>query len=150
MTFVFYENDYLMFCPVLYMLALAFADNAFASDDIKSAQDIHKLIVPEFKESIYLKWKDEWMSRPIFRRACSTVDGPVTSMVKALPYASYASHLSRLAIGAGFRASFTAYAFRRGAAQVINSEFPFNSGSSWLTRNARDHDSRGAESSHGS
>lgn len=59
MTFVFYENDYLIFCPVLHMLALAFADNAFASDDIKFAQDIYKLIVPEFKESIHLKWKDE-------------------------------------------------------------------------------------------
>ena len=139
-----------MFCPVLHMLALAFADNAFASDDIKSAEDIYKLTVPEFKESIHLKWKDEWMSRPIFRRACSTVNGPVTSMVKALPYASYASHLSKIAVGAGFRANLTAYAFRRGAAQVINSKFLFESGSSWLTRKARDHDSCGAESSHGS
>ena len=73
------------------------------------------------------------MPRPIFRRACSTVNGPVTSLIKALPYASYASYLSRLALGAGFRGALTAYAFRRGAAQVINSEFPFDSESGWLT-----------------
>ncbi len=124
MTFVFYEHDCLMFCPVLHMLALAFADNAFASDEIQSAQDIYNLTIPDFKESIHLKWKSEWMCRPIFRRACSTIDGPVTSLIKALPHASYASYLSALALGAGFRASLTAYAFRRGAAQVINSEFP--------------------------
>ena len=89
MTFVFHENDCLMFYPILHILTLAFADNAFASDDIESAQDIYKLTIPGFKESVHLKWKDEWMPRPIFRRAYSTVDGPTTSIVKALPYASY-------------------------------------------------------------
>lgn len=63
------------------------------------------------------------MPRPVFRRACFTVNGPVTSEVKALPYASYASHLSALALGAGFRANLTAYALQRGAAQVNNSGF---------------------------
>ena len=62
------------------------------------------------------------MLRPVFRRACSTISGPVTSLVKALPYSSYASQMSALGLGAGFRADLTAYAFRRGAAQVVNSE----------------------------
>lgn len=40
-TFVFYEHDGLVFCPVLHMLNLAFADNAFGSECIQSAQDIY-------------------------------------------------------------------------------------------------------------
>lgn len=90
-TFVFYEHHCLMFCPILYMLSLAFADNAFDFDDIQNAQDTYNLNIPKCKESLQFKWKDEWMSRPIFRRACSTVDGLVTSDVKVLPYRSYAS-----------------------------------------------------------
>ncbi len=104
------------------MLSLAFADNAFDSDDIQNAHDIYSLSIPECKESLQFKWKDEWMSRPVFRRACSTVDGLVTSDGKALPYRSYASQMSALGLGAGFRTAITAYTFRRGAAQMINSE----------------------------
>ena len=121
-TFVFYEHECLMFCAVLHMLSLAFADDAFNSDDIRSVQDIYSHIVPDFKESILLRWKDEWMPRPIFRRACCMPGGLVTSSVKALPYRSYASQMSALGSGAGFRAGLTAYGFRRGASQVINSE----------------------------
>ena len=104
------------------MLSLAFADNAFASHDIQTLQDIYSLNIPEFKESLHLRWKDEWMPRPIFRRACRAASGLVTSLVKALPYRSYASQMSALGLGAGFRAAVTAYTFRRGAAQVVDSE----------------------------
>ena len=104
------------------MLSLAFADNAFDSDDIQSAQDIYDHRIPEFKESTLFRWKEEWMLRPIFRRACITVDGLTTSSVKAIPYASYASQISALGSGAGFRTGLSAYAFRRGAAQKVNSE----------------------------
>ena len=62
------------------------------------------------------------MSQSIFRRACFAADGPVTSLVKVLPYASYATYLNALGSGARFRTSLTAYAFWRGAAQVVNSE----------------------------
>lgn len=105
------------------MLSLAFADNAFDSECIQSAQDIYNHTIPDFKESTLIRWKDEWILRPIFRRACSTTSGTVTSLVKALPYKSYASQLIDLGSQAGFRAVLTAYAFRRGAAQVVNGEW---------------------------
>ena len=47
------------------------------------------------------------MPRPIIRRACSMPGGLVTSSVKALPYQSYASQMSALGSGAGFRAGLT-------------------------------------------
>lgn len=52
--FVFYEHDCLMFCPILHMLALAFADNAFNSDNIKCAQDIYNITILDFKNSLQL------------------------------------------------------------------------------------------------
>ena len=62
------------------------------------------------------------MLRLIFRRACSTTRGIVTSLVKALPYKFYASQLIDLGSQVRFRAVLTAYAFRREAAQVVNGE----------------------------
>ncbi|KAL6712955.1 hypothetical protein ACLMJK_009510 [Lecanora helva] len=120
-TFVFYEHDCLLFCPVLNMLGLAFADNAFECDVIQGIQDIYEHKIPDFKESTQLKWKDDWLPRPIFRRACSTTSETTTSLIKPLRYESLASQIGALGKGAGFRAPLTAYAFRRGAAQVVNS-----------------------------
>ena len=54
-----------MFCPFLHMLSLTFADNAFDSDDTQSVQDIYNHTIPDFKESTHLRWKDEWMLRPV-------------------------------------------------------------------------------------
>ena len=104
------------------MRSLAFADNAFDSDDIQCAQDNYNHRIPDFKESTLLKWKDEWMLRPLFRRACSMTGLLVTSSAKALPYGPFASQIAALGKGAGFRAPLTGYAFRRGAGQVVNSK----------------------------
>ena len=43
-----------MFCPILHILSLAFADNAFDSDDIQSVQDIYNHTIPDFKECAHL------------------------------------------------------------------------------------------------
>ena len=109
-------------CPVLHTLGLAFSDGAFDSDDIRSLQNIYDYKIPDFKESTLLKWKKEWIPRPIFRRACTTTNGLITSSIKVLSYQSFAPRIQALGKGAGFRARMTAYTFRRGAAQVVNSK----------------------------
>ncbi|KAI9854148.1 MAG: hypothetical protein M1813_001355 [Trichoglossum hirsutum] len=44
--FMFHErDDNLAFCPILYVLALAFADNAFASEWINCLEDLGHLIL---------------------------------------------------------------------------------------------------------
>lgn len=55
------------------------------------------------------------MLRPIFRRACITVNELITSLVKAILYTSYVSQISALGLEVGFRTGLSAYAFRRGA-----------------------------------
>ena len=121
-TFVFYEHDCLIFCPILHFLSLAFADTAFDSECIQCVEDIYRHTIPEFKESTLLKWKESWLTRPVFRRARVAGSGLATSATKALPYNSFVSQTKALGQGAGFRADLNPYAFRRGAAQVVNSE----------------------------
>lgn len=119
-TFVFYEHDCLIFCPILHFLSLAFADTAFDSECIQCVEDIYRHTIPEFKESTLLKWKESWLTRPVFRRARVAGSGLATSATKALPYNSFVSQTKALGQGAGFRADLNPYAFRRGAAQVVN------------------------------
>ena len=51
--------------PVMYMLALAFVDNAF-ENDFTGPEDIYKLIVPPETDRIRLRWKDSWAETPVF------------------------------------------------------------------------------------
>ena len=65
-SFVFYEHDNLVFCPVTDFLALALADNAFLSPHIKSLGDVYMLEVPPHKGCLWLQWKPEMKTIPIF------------------------------------------------------------------------------------
>jgi hypothetical protein len=53
--FAFYEGESLVCCPVLFMMALALADNAFENGFTSLAQ-IYKLVVPGSTDRIRLKW----------------------------------------------------------------------------------------------
>jgi hypothetical protein len=43
MIFLFHEEDNPIFCPITYMLALAFVDDAFKAPSLKRVEDIFKL-----------------------------------------------------------------------------------------------------------
>ena len=46
-----------MFCPIMSLLALAFADNAFKEMGIEKPEDLFSLEIPHFKESLAIQWK---------------------------------------------------------------------------------------------
>lgn len=58
--FVFHErDDNLAFCLILQVLALAFADGAFASEHIQTPADLDRIPVPSYLQCVPLEWKDE-------------------------------------------------------------------------------------------
>ena len=64
---MFYDYDGNLVCnPVMYMMALAFADNAFAND-FTHPEQIYELVVPPEADRIRLQWKDSLAGTPIFR-----------------------------------------------------------------------------------
>jgi hypothetical protein len=77
---VFHErDDNLVFCPILYVLALAFADNAFASEWINCLEDLEAFQVPSHLQSLLLSWKESMLEVLVFRRAVSEGGQIVTS-----------------------------------------------------------------------
>lgn len=55
--FTFYDNESNLVCnPVMYMMALTFADNAF-ENDFTCPEDIYKLVVLPESDRIRLQWK---------------------------------------------------------------------------------------------
>ena len=73
--FGFCEEDMLLYDPPIPIMALAFADDAFVSE-CKTPEDIYKLVVPANPDCLRLRWKEEWLKRPVFRDV-EVVDGIV-------------------------------------------------------------------------
>ncbi|CRK47268.1 hypothetical protein BN1723_007445, partial [Verticillium longisporum] len=65
-VFGFHEEDTLLHDPVLYTLALAFADDAFLNG-FSGPEQIYDLVVPPRSDRLRLLWKRDWAERPIFR-----------------------------------------------------------------------------------
>ncbi|KAF1349750.1 hypothetical protein BDV97DRAFT_295949 [Delphinella strobiligena] len=119
--YILYErDDNLAFCPILHVLALAFADRAFKSDWLSSPCDLDSIQVPEFLMSVPLEWKDEMKEIPLLRKSCRTSYGVECSPNAGLPYAIANMHTIRLGQSAGFKQSFNLYSLRRGAGEAID------------------------------
>jgi hypothetical protein len=69
----------------MYMLALAFADNAF-ENDFTGPEDIYKLIVLPKTDCICLQWKDSWAETPVFCDVEKTASGICVSQRKSIQY----------------------------------------------------------------
>jgi Protein of unknown function (DUF3435) len=68
-TYIFHErDDNLALCPISHFLALAFADAAFDSSQIRSVEDIFRIDVPTYRNILQIKWKPKMLDVPVFRR----------------------------------------------------------------------------------
>ena len=111
------KSDEPELCPVLLLLSLAFADQAFKATSLKSPKDItHLLSVPLQAQSLQIEWKDSMLNVPIFR---SIAKSHGIDPIKALPYERLLCQLKSLGVAAGFKYPVTPYCFRRGAGNAI-------------------------------
>ncbi|RYO82759.1 hypothetical protein DL764_009563 [Monosporascus ibericus] len=119
--FAFREDDMLLYDPLILIMALSFADNAFLNE-FKNSEEIYKLIVPPNSDRIRLRWKGEWLKRPIFRDV-ELSDGMVqVSLTKALQYRKERHHLIRLGRSIGLAKALEWYDLRRGSGKKLNEE----------------------------
>ncbi|RYO82366.1 hypothetical protein DL766_004754 [Monosporascus sp. MC13-8B] len=70
--------------------------------------------------SIKIKWKREWLHRPVFRR---TLDGLGTKSNEPLTAATFDSHSIRLGVAMGLLERFTEYAYRGGFANCVDENY---------------------------
>ena len=120
MTYILYERrDHPMFCPIMSLLALAFADSAFKEEGIQCPEDLYTLEIPHFKETLGIQWKPELLETPIFRQQ---VKGDISDSVP-WTYSDFNNRIKRLGLLSGYPQDLTSYVLRRGAANAIDCMF---------------------------
>ncbi|KAK7937639.1 uncharacterized protein PG986_014507 [Apiospora aurea] len=116
--FGFHEEDTLLHDPVLHMLSLAFADDAFFNP-FGSVGEIYDLVVPPESDRLKLRWKEECLDRPIFRDV-ELANGVKISLAKALTYKKVRDHLVRLGRALGYAKRLEFYDIRRGSGKKLH------------------------------
>lgn len=100
-------------CPIINLLALAFADNAFKEDGITKPEDIHSFEIPHYKEPLSIQWKPDIRDTPVFHRHEKGAVG-----TEPLSFADFNHYLGRLGVLAGILTSYAV--LRRSAANAVN------------------------------
>jgi hypothetical protein len=89
-------------------------------DGIKRPEDLYSLNIPNFKETLKIRWKEEMMETPVFRRQQGDQICPTTPLV----YSDLNQYLKRLGVLAGYPQKLTTYVLRRGAANAVDCRTP--------------------------
>ncbi|KAM5348918.1 hypothetical protein ACJ41O_008741 [Fusarium nematophilum] len=117
--FTFIEEDIPALCPVSHVLAKALAEGVIDAPGYQTRAEPFfstKLNQP----SIKIKWKREWLHRPVFRR---TLDDLGTKSNEPLTAATFDSHSIRLGVAMGLLERLTEYAYRRGFANCVDENY---------------------------
>ncbi|CAK7237372.1 hypothetical protein SBRCBS47491_009953 [Sporothrix bragantina] len=109
----------LLYDPLIPVMALAFADDAFANT-LKDPDAIYQLTVPANADRLRLPWKDEWLNRPVFRAIEPSTQGMQVADEKTLSYSQERSHLMRLGRSVGLAKTLEWYDLRRGSGKKLN------------------------------
>ena len=118
------EEDNLSCSVVLFMLALAFADNAF-KNKFQGPQDIYNLVVPPHEDRIRLRWDEKWVSRPVFRDVEQSAGRKRISNTESLQYNKHRQHFVRLGRTCGFEKNLEWYDLRRGSGKKLTGKILF-------------------------
>jgi hypothetical protein len=128
------------FCIVSHILSIGVSQDAFR-DDFASIQDIFNLKIPQGRNVLRIKWKEEDLNKPFFCDVMRTSGGVRILREKALPYAKYRDIVVRLGRVAGFEHLLELYDLRRASGRNLNSrsalDWRFSPDSIQLTRFTR-------------
>lgn len=111
-AFGFHEEIKLIHCPVVGIMALALADDAFVS--VKGLEQVYKLRVPANKDRIRLALKNSELDRPIFRDM-----GLRSDERKPYEYGQARSALARLGRSCGYEQQLMFYDLRRASGRLL-------------------------------
>ena len=106
----------IILCWITVIISLALCDGAFDAPSLTSAERIFQVRNRGPVKCTPLRWKKEWLKRPIFRRS----QGPDVSIDEALQYHKLRDDLKRQSLDCGFEKALEPRAFRRGAANAVN------------------------------
>jgi len=110
----------LLLCPHITMLALLFADQAFAAPSLTSPEDLFRLRIVPGQKQLLVPLKEEMAERPLFRRCKHTVNGVQMSEEQALADTTLRPQMTTLGSITGMELPTGPYTFRRGNGQALD------------------------------
>lgn len=122
----------MIFCFISTIISIAVHDRAFAVSKFTSARAVFQAKNRGPVKCTPLRWKEDWLKRPIFRRLDDSVtedesDGAVseddTGKYQPLPYQKLHDDMERQSLDAGEENAIEPKAWRRGAANAANGMF---------------------------
>lgn len=130
----------MIFCFISVIVSLAVHDRAFAASKFSSVRAVFEVKNRGPVKCTPLRWKKEWLKRPVFRRFDDSVaednsipedkqdesdesDGSNTSKYQPLPYQKLLDDMERQSLDAGEENALELKAWRRGAAHVAKGIF---------------------------
>lgn len=115
--FFFTTTRRLIFCLITVIISLALHDGAFDAPSLASARLIFQAKVRGPVKYTPIRWKKEWLKRPIFRR----YNGPILSENEPLQYQKkLKDDMEWQSLDYGCERAIGPKAWRRGAANVAN------------------------------
>jgi Protein of unknown function (DUF3435) len=105
----------------MYLLPMAFADNAFEAE-LSSPEQIYNLVIPPGKNRINIRWKKIWRDRPITRDIERTPEGIQISDTEPFDYDKYRNGFRNLGRECGLEKYPELYDLRRAGGKLITSE----------------------------
>ncbi len=110
----------LLLCPHITMLALLFADQAFAASSLTSPEHLFRLRIAPGQKQLPVPLKEELAERPLFRRCKSTVNCVQISEDEALADNTLRLQMINLGSLTGMELPTGPYTFRRGNGQALD------------------------------
>ncbi len=110
----------LLLCPHITMLALIFADQAFAVPELISAEEFFRLRIPSGQHQLELPIKEEMQSVPLFRRCKSILNGVGISDKEALADSTLRPQMINLGSVTGMELPTGPCTFRRGNGEALD------------------------------
>ena len=110
----------LLLCPQISILALLFADQAFAASSLTSPEQLFRLRIAPGQRQLPVPLKEEIAERPVFRRCKNIVRGVQISKDEALTDNTLRSQMTDLGSLTGMELPTGPYTFRRGNGQALD------------------------------
>ncbi|KAL5401075.1 hypothetical protein PMIN03_011829 [Paraphaeosphaeria minitans] len=124
-TFRIHQHKDPLLCPILEMISIGLARNAFAATTVREPEHILLARIPKRKDCLIFRWKEDLWEEPVFREPESSkcgISSPRPS--KPLRAATAARYMKRLGLDAGIEATLTHTCIRRGVGNAVNHKAP--------------------------
>lgn len=122
-TFPFPEIMYdetLIFSPHVILLGILFHDRAFAAYNLRTPEDLSRLVIPPGRNELPIRLKRSLDNIPVLRKPVRTLHGWDISPTEALPYATLLPWIRTLGEITGFAQVTRPYSLRYAGGKAFN------------------------------